>query len=76
MNDLKQYLKIKVIDKRVYISMINIRKLKRICALTGIHLYHESTQLPKGYYISSAQLNQFLSVMNDAGIDVKVIGKE
>lgn len=76
MNELKQYLKIKVIDKRVYISMINIRKLKRICALTGIHLYHESTQIPKGYYISSTQLNQFLSVMNDAGIDVKVIGKE
>lgn len=76
MNDLKQYLKIKIIDKRVYISMINIRKLKRICALTGIHLYHENTQIPKGYYISSTQLNQFLSVMNDAGIDVKVIGKE
>ena len=76
-NELKQRIHVKVVDKRVYIRMINMRKLKRICALTGVHLYHEtSVDFQKGYYISSNQLDLFIMVMNDAGIDVVFIGKE
>ena len=68
---------VKIIDKRAYIKMINIRTLKRICGLTGVHLYHErSNTLPSGYYISTKQLDKFIKVMNDSSINVNFIGKE
>lgn len=66
---------VRIIEKRAYIKMINIRKLKRICALTGVHLYYERSNLPKGYYISTDQLNTFITVMNNSCINVNFIGE-
>lgn len=67
---------VKIIGERVYIKMINLRRLKKICALTGVHLYHETSDIPKGYYISLKQIDKFIEVMNNSSYDVMFIGEE
>ena len=67
---------VKIIGERVYIKMINLRRLKKICALTGVHLYHETSDIPRGYYISFKQIDKFIEVMNNSSYDVMFIGEE
>lgn len=67
---------VELIDDKLFISMINRKKLKRICALAGIHLeseYHGNNLI---YYVNISQINLFIKVMNESNIDVVFLGKE
>lgn len=62
------FLKLK--DDRYYISMINAKRLKRICALSGVHLYQEQGHNKIDYYIKISQLNTFIRVMRLHKIEI------
>jgi len=73
MNDLKPRVHLKIIDNRAYIKMINMRRLKKICALGGMSIRHESHNLPHGYYIPTRYLEKFTDIVTNAGIEVLIL---
>lgn len=73
---MKNRVHVKIVGERLYVQMMNLRRLRKICALTGIHLSHETKQIPRGYYISLKQIDKFIDVLNNAHYDVLFIGEE
>jgi len=73
---MKNRVHVKIVGERLYVQMMNLRRLKKICALTGVHLYHETRDIPKGYYVSMKQIDKFIEVMNNSSYDVMFIGEE
>ena len=69
-------LRVELIGDKLFISMFNRKRLKRICALAGIHLHHEYHRNTLVYYVDISQINLFIKVMNNSNIDVTFIGKE
>lgn len=61
---------LKLNNDRYYISMINAKRLKRICALSGIHLFSEAGTNKTEYYIKLGELNNFIRVMRQHKIEV------
>lgn len=73
---MKLRLYVELIDDKLFITMFNRKKLKRICALAGIHLEHEYHKNKMIYYVNVSQINLFINVMNSSNIDVVFLGKE
>ena len=61
---------LKLNNDRYYISMINAKRLKRICALSGIHLFSEEGTNNTEYYIKLRELNNFIRIMRQHKIEV------
>ena len=51
------------VDEKYYIELMNAKRLKRICALSQIHLYSEQGNNKTDYYIKCSELSKFLRVM-------------